>query len=325
MKFKAVILAGGAGERFWPISTEARPKQFLDVFGGKSLIGQCAGRLKGVACAEGVFVVTTKGLLAATRRELADIPRRNIAGEPMRRNTCAAVALGLGLAGGEGSDVVGFFPADQLVAKPVAFRAALKKAIAVARRSDAIVTLGIKPDHPSPAFGYVEPRSGLFIEKPSVQRAKKLISKGCLWNAGMFVARREVFLGAFRTFAPEFVPLVTGGGSLARKYRELPSVQFDCAVMEKLSLAGGVKVVEADVGWDDVGSYAAVERHFGRDASRNVLLGEVKAVDSSGCTLIGRGAQVVALGLRDVVAVAANGKVLVMHKSRIADIRKIFG
>ena len=160
MKFRAVILAGGAGERFWPISTEARPKQFLDVFGGKSLIGQCAGRLKGVACAEGVFVVTTKGLLAATRRELADIPRRNIAGEPMRRNTCAAVALGLGLAGGEGSDVVGFFPADQLVAKPVAFRAALKKAIAVARRSDAIVTLGIKPDHPSPAFGYVEPGSG---------------------------------------------------------------------------------------------------------------------------------------------------------------------
>ena len=324
MKFSAVILAGGAGERFWPISTEARPKQFLDVFGGKSLIRQCVDRLRGIAGEKGIFAVTTKSLIAVTRRELADIPRGNIVGEPMRRNTCAAVALGLGLVGGEGGDVVGFFPADHLVVKPAAFRAALGKAISVARKSDAIVTLGIKPDHPSPAFGYVEPRRGLFIEKPSVQKAKKLIAKGCLWNAGMFVARREVFLGAFRTFAPEFLSLVDGGGSLAGKYRALPSVQFDCAVMEKLSAAGGVKVVAADVGWDDVGSYAAVERHFGRDASRNVLLGEAKAVDSSGCTLIGRGAQVVAFGLKDVVAVAANGKVLVMHKSRIAEIKKIF-
>lgn len=321
MKFSAVILAGGAGERFWPISTEAWPKQFLDVFGGKSLIRQCVDRLRGIAGEKEIFAVTTKRLIAVTRRELADIPRCNIVGEPMRRNTCAAVALGLGLVGG---DVVGFFPADHLVVKPAAFRAALGKAISVARKSDAIVTLGIKPDHPSPAFGYVEPKHGLFIEKPSVQKAKKLIAKGCLWNAGMFVARREVFLGAFRTFAPEFLSLVDGGGSLAGKYRALPSVQFDCAVMEKLSAAGGVKVVAADVGWDDVGSYAAVERHFGRDASRNVLLGEAKAVDSSGCTLIGRGAQVVAFGLKDVVAVAANGKVLVMHKSRIAEIKKIF-
>ena len=151
--FKAVILAGGSGERFWPLSTAEKPKQFLRVFGGESLIRQSVTRLKGLVRFEDVYVVTSKDLVAATRRELPEIPAANIVGEPLRRDTGAAVALGVGIAG-EGT--IGVFSSDQLVMKPAKFRAAVRKAAALARKGARIVTLGIKPTFPSTAFGYVD-------------------------------------------------------------------------------------------------------------------------------------------------------------------------
>ncbi|MBQ1345731.1 MAG: NTP transferase domain-containing protein, partial [Kiritimatiellae bacterium] len=198
--FKAVILAGGSGERFWPLSTAAKPKQFLRVFGGESLIRQSVARLKGLVRLADVFVVTSKDLVAATRRELPEIPSANIVGEPMRRDTGAAVALGVGLAG-EGT--IGVFPSDQMVMRPAKFRAAVRKAAALARRGAQIVTLGIRPTFPSTAFGYVDPVSRRFVEKPDAAKAKVYLRRGFLWNAGMFIATAETFRGAFAAHAPE--------------------------------------------------------------------------------------------------------------------------
>ena len=263
-EFKAVILAGGSGERFWPLSTPERPKQFLRVFGGESLIRQALARLDGLVAPEDAFVVTTKSLVAATRKELPEVPKGNIVGEPMRRDTGAAVALGVGLALGSdrvslgsykvslgsdrvglgsyrvdlesdrvdlgsdrvslGSDsspkplkdpkspliapnltlidptptlkdpnltlkdpnltltdsnptlndpIVGFFSSDQMVAKPSEFRKVVKKAVAIARRKPAIVTIGIKPDYPATCFGYISPKTRAFVEKPDAAKAKK--------------------------------------------------------------------------------------------------------------------------------------------------------
>ena len=323
-RFKAVILAGGSGERFWPLSTPERPKQFLDVFGGGSLIRQAFERLRGLAAPEDVFVVTSAALAAATRRELPELPRGNVVGEPMRRDTGAAVALGVGVAGGDDSDVLAFLPADQLVAKPAAFRSALSRAAMRARREDSVVVLGIKPTGPATAYGYVDPARGTFVEKPDAQRAKRYLKAGYLWNAGMFIARAGTFRAAFAAHAPALSPLAVRpprGRRLADFYEALPRISFDYAVMEKIPR---VAVVKGDFGWDDVGGYGAFDRHFPRDAAGNVLQGRCAAVDSEGSVCVARGARITLLGVRNLVVVSTPNEVLVVDKSHLSDMKKLF-
>ena len=329
--FKAIILAGGSGERFWPLSTPEKPKQFLRVFGGESLIRQSVGRLKGLVKPENVFVITSKALVAATRKELPEIPKANIIGEPMRRDTGAAVALGVGVASRTGGDagssgrddcVLGFFPSDQLVAKPAAFHKAVAEAIRRAKTKDAIVTLGIKPTFPATGYGYVNPKSGQFAEKPNVAKAKAYLKKGFLWNAGMFIGRAETFKAAFAVHAPALVSLFTTSVSrLQSAYEPLPRISFDFAVMDHLK---NVEVVPGDFGWDDVGSYAAFDKHFKRGKDGNIVLGEVNAVETDGCTAVAKGAKIALLGVKDLVVVTTKDAVLVVAKSRVAELKKLF-
>ena len=338
--FKAVILAGGSGERFWPLSTPERPKQFLRVFGGESLIRQALARLDGLVAPEDAFVVTTKSLVAATRKELPEVPKGNIIGEPMRRDTGAAVALGVGLAAqrgrkprlraeGEDDPVVGFFSSDQMVAKPKEFRKVVKKAVALARRRDAIVTIGIKPDYPATCFGYISPKTRAFVEKPDAAKAKKYVKAGYLWNAGMFIARASVFRGAFAAHAPELEKLANIGASaksiapagLARLYSALPKISFDYAVMEK---AKNVEVVPGDFGWDDVGSFAAFDKYFPHDARGNVREGPCTVVEASDNICVARSARISLLGVKNLVVVTTPAAVLVADKSRLTDMKKLF-
>ena len=383
--FKAVILAGGSGERFWPLSTPERPKQFLRVFGGESLIRQALARLDGLVAPEDAFVVTTKSLVAATRKELPEVPKGNIVGEPMRRDTGAAVALGVGLAIGSSrvgvessrvclgssrvclgsssfskslkapnptlsdanltlndpnstlndpnstlSDpVVGFFSSDQMVAKPKEFRKVVKKAVALARRKDAIVTIGIKPDYPATCFGYISPKTRTFVEKPDAEKAKKYVKAGYLWNAGMFIARASVFRGAFAAHAPELEKLANIGASaksiapagLARLYAALPKISFDYAVMEK---AKNVEVVPGDFGWDDVGSFAAFDKYFPHDSRGNVREGPCNVVEADGNICVARSARISLLGVKNLVVVTTPDAVLVAEKSRISEMKKLF-
>ena len=328
-EFKAVILAGGSGERFWPLSTPERPKQFLRVFGGESLIRQALARLDGLVASEDAFVVTTKSLVAATRKELPEVPKGNIVGEPMRRDTGAAVALGVGLATGDGDPVVGFFSSDQMVAKPKEFRKVVKKAVALARRRDAIVTIGIKPDYPATCFGYISPKTRAFVEKPDAEKAKKYVKAGYLWNAGMFIARASVFRGAFAAHAPELEKLAKIGASaksiasagLARLYSALPKISFDYAVMEK---AKNVEVVPGDFGWDDVGSFAAFDKYFPHDARGNVREGPCTVVEAEDNICVARSARISLLGVKNLVVVTTPDAVLVADKSRLTEIKRLF-
>ncbi len=329
--FKAVILAGGSGERFWPLSTPERPKQFLRVFGGESLIRQALARLDGLISPEDAFVVTTKSLVAATRKELPEVPKGNIVGEPMRRDTGAAVALGVGMATGGGDPVVGFFSSDQMVAKPKEFRKAVKKAVAIARRRPAIVTIGIKPDYPATCFGYISPKTRAFVEKPDAEKAKKYVKAGYLWNAGMFIARASVFRGAFAAHAPELerlTRLATDGtcgtgatGGLAKLYSALPKISFDYAVMEK---SKNVEVVPGDFGWDDVGSFAAFDKYFPHDSRGNVREGPCTVVEADGNICVARSARISLLGVKNLVVVTTPDAVLVADKSRLTDMKKLF-
>ena len=340
MSFKAVILAGGSGERFWPLSTPERPKQFLRVFGGASLIRQAVSRLDGLVSPKDVFVVTAKNLVAATRRELPEIPKCNILGEPMRRDTGAAVALGVGLAASDADPVIGFFSSDQMVSNPKAFRKVVSKAVAIARRKQVIVTLGIKPTYPATCFGYISPKTRTFVEKPDAKTAKKYVKAGYLWNAGMFIARASTFRGAFAAHAPELERLTrletdgtnrTDGtrsrstaiavGSLAKLYSALPKISFDYAVMEK---SKNVEVVPGDFGWDDVGSFAAFDKYFPHDSRGNVREGPCTVVEADGNICVARSARISLLGVKNLVVVTTPDSVLVADKSRLTDMKKLF-
>ena len=339
--FKAVILAGGSGERFWPLSTPERPKQFLRVFGGASLIRQAVSRLDGLVSSKDVFVVTAKNLVAATQKELPEIPKCNILGEPMRRDTGAAVALGVGLAAGSAADpVIGFFSSDQMVANPKAFRKVVSKAVAIARRKQVIVTLGIKPTYPATCFGYISPKTRTFVEKPDAKTAKKYVKAGYLWNAGMFIARASTFSGAFAAHAPELECLtrfetdgtnrtngtrsrstVIASGSLAKLYSALPKISFDYAVMEK---SKNVEVVPGEFGWDDVGSFAAFDKYFPHDSRGNVREGPCTVVEADGNICVARSARISLLGVKNLVVVTTPDSVLVADKSRLTDMKKLF-
>lgn len=321
--FKAVILAGGSGERFWPLSTSERPKQFLRVFGEESLIRQSVTRLLGLVRYEDVFVVTSRELVPATRRELPEIPSGNIIGEPMRRDTGAAVALGVGAAGASPDTVVGFFPSDQMVSDPKGFRKAVQKAVCAAHKGGGMVTLGIKPTFPATGFGYVNPQTGKFIEKPDRKKAEEYLRKGCLWNAGMFIARAGTFRDAFRTHAPLLVPLADGSAAArtGAAYESLPKISFDFAVMEKLEK---VEVVPGDFGWDDVGSYAAFDTYFPHDSRGNVREGPCTVVESDSNICVARSARISLLGVRNLVVVTTPDAVLVADKSRLSEMKKLF-
>jgi mannose-1-phosphate guanylyltransferase len=320
--FKAVILAGGSGERFWPLSTPERPKQFLRVFGGASLIRQAVSRLDGLVSSKAVFVVTAKNLVAATRRELPEIPKCNILGEPMRRDTGAAVALGVGLAAGSAVDpVIGFFSSDQMVSNPKAFRKVVSKAVAIARRKQVIVTLGIKPTYPATCFGYISPKTRTFVEKPDAKTAKKYVKAGYLWNAGMFIARASTFRGAFAAHAPELSCLTSGTNHLAALYSKLPKISFDYAVMEK---SKNVEVVPGDFGWDDVGSFAAFDKYFPHDSRGNVREGPCNVVEADGNICVARSARISLLGVKNLVVVTTPNSVLVAEKSRLTEMKRLF-
>lgn len=329
--FKAVILAGGSGERFWPLSTPERPKQFLSVFGGESLIRQSVSRLGGLAGPEDTFVVTSHALAAATVAELPELDRSHVVGEPMRRDTGPAVALGVGIAAPEGDPVVGFFPSDHLIGSSARFRVTLRKAISLARKGKSIVVIGIMPSYPATAFGYVNPVKGRFVEKPDLAKAKRYLKAGYLWNAGMFIARASVFRRALELCAPALAGLAAPGGvsvrALGAAYEPLPRISFDYAVMEHVSrgVGGlGVAVVPGDFGWDDVGGYGAFDKYYPHDADGNVREGECRAVDSSGNICVARAASISLVGVKNLVVVTTPDAVLVADKSHLSEMKRLF-
>lgn len=327
--FKAIILAGGNGERFWPLSTPTRPKQFLRIFGSETLLRQSVTRLRGVVAPADVYVVTAAGLVAETRRELPEVPATNIIGEPLRRDTAAAVALGVAAASADDPEAtLGFFPADQLVTRPASFRKAVRQAIRQAEKQGEIVTLGIRPTGPAVRFGYVDPVRRRFVEKPGTRKAARYVRQGYLWNAGMFIARAPVFRAAIRTFAPALTPVLALRSrrqftvkALMRTYERLPRISFDFAVMEKIDNLG---VVPGDFGWDDVGGYRAFEQHFTKDKSGSVTRGEVYSIESTGCTAVAEGVPISLLGVKDIVVVTTPEAVLVVSKDRLDDMKKLF-
>lgn len=333
-----VILAGGKGERFWPLSRRQKPKQFLSLDGtGRSLLQSTADRLLPLAQGwENLWVITSASVADVVREQLPNLPKANLLIEPEGRDTAPAVAWAtLEVAKRYGKDaVVGFFPADHWISDQIAYQKTLKAASEVAQTKDAIVTLGIQPNFPSTGYGYIEQgalegeyeglpvyRVGRFTEKPDQNTAQTFIETGRFsWNSGMFIFKAEVVLNELDTYAPNIIRSLANQGTAA--YATLEKISIDYALMEQTQLA---YVLPADFGWDDLGDWNALERLLQKEGQKNVELGNHVGLDTQGSILYANDSDevIVTIGLEDVVIVRNGKATLVVHKNRTQDIKKV--
>ena len=336
-----IIMAGGSGTRFWPLSRVSRPKQFLPLASRLPLITETLARLSAVGAVKDTRVVCGQAHAALVKKALPRLPARNVLVEPQARNTAPAIALAVAhVAHEDPTGVLVVAPSDQHVADVPAFTRAVQEAVRVAQ-TGAIVTLGIKPSRPETGYGYIRTGDRLsgsahtvaaFVEKPDQATAEQyLVSGDYLWNAGLFVFRADTMLQAFAQLMPDLSDALTTyraalgtrreQAALKKAFAQMPATSIDYGVAEK---AHNIAVVPADCGWSDVGSFNALPEVRHQDAAGNVVEGErTLVIDSQGCVVLGGGRVVAVVGMADVVVVDAGDAVLVCPKARCQDVRKV--
>ena len=344
----AVILAGGGGTRLWPLSRPDRPKPFLRLVGDRSLLRATFDRVLPLLDGpDDATVVVDRRHVELVRAELPEVPARNVLAEPMGRNTAAAVALAAVALERAAGEVMVVLPADHLVVDEDGFRALLARAGAVAMAADCpLVTMGIAPTGPETGYGYVvaagsRAEAGAhavrrFVEKPPAAAAAALLAgpDAVAWNAGIFLWQRRAILDAFEAHAPDILGVVRDGlaggpETLDAAYATVRATSIDYAVLEPASLAGRVAMLRADVGWSDLGSWAAlrdalVARAVGAgDPAGSVGSGPRRDVGSEGTLVLAGQRLVVTLGLRDTIVVDTPDALLVCAADRSQEVRAI--
>jgi mannose-1-phosphate guanylyltransferase len=341
----AVIMAGGKGERFWPLSTSKHPKQLLALVGDKPLIAQAVDRLEGLVPAQNIFVVTNADLVDATREAAPLLPPENIVGEPFGRDTAAAVACGGALVKARDENgVFAVLTADQVIGDLDIFFATLKGGMALAEQTDILVTIGIKPSYPATGFGYIESgeafdrvedvefrKASRFVEKPDEPTASGYVSSGkFFWNSGMFIWSVPALENAFDAHCPSMRNLMDCLTDYAREgtivegmdatYPSLEKISIDYALMEK---ADNIIMACGTFAWDDVGSWPALESHFPQDKDGNTRIGQVEALDAANNIVLSRGRLTAVVGVEGLIVVQADGVTLVCPKERAQDIKQM--
>ncbi len=331
-------MAGGSGQRFWPLSTAARPKQFLDLERcGHTLLQATFGRLQ--ALTEGpkrTFVITGERYASLVLEQLPDLPPENLLLEPTGRDTAPAAALAaLELRSRLGDAVMGLFPSDHRVADITAFHDTLRRAVAVTEATGGIVTLGMEPDRPATGYGYIEqgePFAGgykvaRFVEKPDLANAQAYLETGRYsWNGGIFVWRVGTLLDELCRYAPGLLtPLAEAheAGRVNEVFPALQKISIDYAVMERTQKA---YMVPADFGWDDVGDWQALERLLHREHSdTNTVIGQHIGLETSGNIIYTESEEdiVATLGVENLVIVKRHNAVLLMRKDRVQDLKRL--
>jgi mannose-1-phosphate guanylyltransferase len=329
----AVVLAGGVGSRFWPLSTQQRPKQLLPLVDKKPLLVEQLERLRPLVPATRTLVLTNAVLVNAIARAAPKIPRKNILAEPKPAGTAAALAWAAHVIeerDGRDATMISVH-ADWAIGDADGFRDALSAAATAAETHHSLVTVGIVPTRPDPGFGYIEPgeqlspgvrRAVRFEEKPTRDRAELLRNQGYLWNSGIFVWRVGDFLDEVRAVSPEVGPaLAKHAKSMKGFFSAVKPIAVDHAVLER---SKRVLVVAGDFGWDDVGTWGALQRVRRRDSQNNAVSGSVHALDASNNVVhADEGQQVVLYGVNDLVVVAKDGLTLVTTIDRSADLKTL--
>ena len=329
----AVVLAGGVGSRFWPISTPARPKQLLPLATEEPLLSDALARLAPLVPPERTLILTNAGLVDAIAELAPSIPRGNLIAEPRPAGTAAALAWAaheIVRRGGRDAVMLSIH-ADWAVGDPEEFRAALSRAADAAEHHGALVTVGIVPVRADPSFGYIQPGDEVsdgvrhvarFIEKPDRARAEVMVHDGFLWNSGIFVWRAGDFLDEISAHTPEVAPhLAAHADDLEGFFGAVTTpISVDVGVLER---SGKVLVLPGDFAWDDVGTWAALRRVRACDARNNALRGPVHAVDSRGNVVHTEGTVVVLYGVSDLVVVCRDGLTLVTTIDRASDLKTL--
>ncbi len=341
-----LILAGGSGERFWPLSRRSRPKQLLSLFSKETLLEATIRRLEGLVPPEQILILTNADQEAGVRALCPGLPAENIVAEPAKRDTAAAIALGAGwIARRAPGAVMIVLPADHLIKDTAGFQRTLRTAAAAAEQTGDLVTIGIQPTWACPGFGYIEQGAAhaltgdeggpgvfevtRFREKPSADLAEQFLQQGHFrWNAGMFIWTVPAICAAFARQAPalsEFVGRLHAGGDMAALLRDvfptLPKISIDYAVMEK---APRVLTVEAAFDWDDVGSWTAVAKYLACDAAGNHTNCAVQTIDAANNIVFTERPKTIALlGVSDLIVIETADALLVCSRHEAEKIKQI--
>lgn len=338
-------MAGGRGTRFWPASRQQRPKQLLTLFGQRSLLQRTVDRMAPLTPPEQVVVVTAADHAEALARQIPQVPQANILVEPQGRNTAAAAGLAAAwVAQRDPSAVCLVLPADHLIDDDELFLSTFERAAEAAREEDALLTMGLKPTFPATGYGYIElgpmlqpgppalHQVAAFHEKPERDKAEEYLAGGRhLWNSGMFAWRAEVLLAEIDKHLPSLAEGLAAlapdlgterqDRTLARLYPRLPAISVDYGILEK---AGNIRVVAADFGWSDVGSWEAMAELWECDAEGNACQeGQLVKRDAQGNLVSAGGRLAVLVGVENQVVVVTDDVVLVMDRSRGQDLGEI--
>ncbi|HTR43942.1 MAG TPA: sugar phosphate nucleotidyltransferase [Pseudomonadales bacterium] len=350
-----IIMAGGRGERFWPLSREKMPKQLLALLGKKSFLQEAVERVLPLVPAKNVFVITNEAQLPEVRKQLPKIPKANLVAEPVGRDTCAAVTLGAALVGARSTmGVMAVLPADHVIPDEKKFQQILGDAFDLAARGQAIVTIGIKPTEPATGYGYIRVGNELptpqgakkykttffkaeqFVEKPNFERALEYLNSGQYrWNAGMFVwsfvtvtnglekHQPEMFAACQRWFKVANQPAKLAK-VLAKEYPAVKKVSIDYALMEH---AQNVIVADGAFEWDDLGAWPALARHLKADAEGNCAVADFIHVDAARNIIYDARTKnktpITVVGLRDSILVQTDDAVLLAHKSQAQKVKEL--
>jgi len=341
----ALILAGGSGQRFWPISRDAQPKQLLKLFGEKTLLELTIERLDGLVPKENILILTNKQQEASVRALIKDLPAENIVAEPEKRDTAPAIALAVGwVVARDPMATMIVLPADHLIQDKAQFQRVLTNAALSAENSGNLVTVGIKPTWPCPSYGYVERgrkasiggvddlpvwEVARFREKPNPDLAEHFIAQGnFLWNAGMFIWTIPAIFSELSRHCPvlaDFVSELRGSkdfsATVAKQFGKLPKLSIDYALMEK---ASRVLNIESTFDWDDVGNWTSVGKYLKCDDENNqhnCAFSQQEA--SNNIVFTQTGQHVALLGVQDLIVVASKDGLLVANRSKAETIKKL--
>jgi mannose-1-phosphate guanylyltransferase len=338
-----IIMAGGKGERFWPLSTRCTPKPFIRLLGEKSLIRMTIDRLHGLVEKDHIFVVLGREHVDVARSQLPDFAADQFIVEPAGRDTAPCIGFAASILRRKDPNALMIvLPADHYIPDPDAFTRTMSRAVACAETGDYLVTTGIMPTRPETGYGYIHANEAMtvggaaclrvmrFVEKPDEAKAVRYLAEGdYYWNAGMFVWRAAAVLDGIDRHIPELsgglkeIGAACAAGDtqkMAAVFQTLPSISIDYGLMEK---ARNVVMVKAEFPWDDVGTWSALRRVMDLDEGGNYLRGKPVCVDTKGCVIYGDDIQVGAVGVSNLIIVASKEGVIVCDMDRDQEIRQV--
>ncbi|EJT5915323.1 TPA: mannose-1-phosphate guanylyltransferase [Clostridium perfringens] len=337
----ALIMAGGKGTRFWPLSTEEKPKQFLSLIGEDTMIRMTVERIKPIIPIERIFICTGEKYVELVKEQLPEIPLENIIVEPEGRNTAPCIALSALIMKRRFNDVnMLVLPSDHLIRKEEKFREiVLEGNNYILEHKNAIITLGIKPNRPETGYGYIKfnkhdienkniIKVEKFVEKPNLELAEKYILDGSyLWNGGMFLWEANNIINQIKKFAPsiyyalkdiEHVDNRILQKVIDKNYKNTEAISIDYAVLEK---SEDIFVIPSDIEWDDIGTWKSVERYKPKDMDNNIINGNVRVIDSKSNIAINSNKKIVMIGIEDIMTLETEDTIFIVNKEHMDNLK----